>query len=139
LRRIEGALTNKPAATISVTTSWVPQHSLDEELYRRTDGFTSRYYTSAQFEDLFRAFFDEVSLFICGQDAGRAAITSANTKIYALNMFSEERLTKCKLFEAALFYLPQILKCDDLHVVYTRYNKRVTIRLPGAPLRGTEV
>ena len=43
--------------------------SYDETLWRFTDGFTARYYVREQFEDLFRAFFDDVNSEICGQDA----------------------------------------------------------------------
>jgi 2-polyprenyl-3-methyl-5-hydroxy-6-metoxy-1,4-benzoquinol methylase len=41
----------------------------DETLFRHTDGFSARYYVREQFEDLFRAFFREVAVEICGQDA----------------------------------------------------------------------
>lgn len=44
-------------------------HSFDEQLNRATDGFTARYYTRDQFEDLLRTFFDDVSAQICGQEA----------------------------------------------------------------------
>ena len=43
--------------------------SFDETLWRSTDGFTARHYVREQFEDLFRAFFDDVSSEICGQEA----------------------------------------------------------------------
>ncbi len=44
-------------------------HSLDEELFKSTDGFMARYYTRDQLEDLFRTFFEHVSVAIFGQDA----------------------------------------------------------------------
>ncbi|MHB1421801.1 MAG: class I SAM-dependent methyltransferase [Gemmataceae bacterium] len=43
--------------------------SFDQTLHQGTDGFSARYYTKDQFEDLFRAFFREVSCEVCGQDA----------------------------------------------------------------------
>ena len=44
------------------------RRSREESLYAMTDGFSARYYVKDQFEDLFRAFFDEVSSEVCGQD-----------------------------------------------------------------------
>jgi 2-polyprenyl-3-methyl-5-hydroxy-6-metoxy-1,4-benzoquinol methylase len=41
--------------------------SSDEALNRNTDGFHARHYTKDQFEDLFRAFFGNVSSSVCGQ------------------------------------------------------------------------
>lgn len=43
--------------------------SYDETLWRFADGFTARHYVKEQFEDLFRAFFDDVSSEILGQEA----------------------------------------------------------------------
>jgi 2-polyprenyl-3-methyl-5-hydroxy-6-metoxy-1,4-benzoquinol methylase len=43
--------------------------SVEETLSASTDGFSARYYTKEQFEDLFRAFFEEVSSEIWGQVA----------------------------------------------------------------------
>jgi 2-polyprenyl-3-methyl-5-hydroxy-6-metoxy-1,4-benzoquinol methylase len=43
--------------------------STDTALNRGTDGFHARHYTKDQFEDLFRAFFKDVSSEICGQEA----------------------------------------------------------------------
>jgi|HubBroStandDraft_1064217.scaffolds.fasta_scaffold86143_2 2-polyprenyl-3-methyl-5-hydroxy-6-metoxy-1,4-benzoquinol methylase len=45
------------------------KRSVEETLFRTTDGFSARYYVREQFEDLFRAFFDEVSSEVLGQDA----------------------------------------------------------------------
>lgn len=44
------------------------RRSYEETLYKYTDGFSARYYTQEQFEDLFRAFFKNVSSEICGLD-----------------------------------------------------------------------
>jgi ubiquinone/menaquinone biosynthesis C-methylase UbiE len=45
------------------------RRSIEETLFRSTDGFSARYYVKEQLEDLFRAFFEEVSAEVCGQDA----------------------------------------------------------------------
>lgn len=49
---------------------WI-NHSFDEVLWASSDGFSARFYTPDQFEDLFRAFFREVNSSIVGveQDA----------------------------------------------------------------------
>lgn len=43
--------------------------SLDELLWRSTDGFTARFYTKDGFSDLLATFFDAVNLTVLGQDA----------------------------------------------------------------------
>jgi len=43
--------------------------SFDQTLHRSTDGFSARHYVKDQFEDLFRAFFRDVSCEICGQES----------------------------------------------------------------------
>jgi 2-polyprenyl-3-methyl-5-hydroxy-6-metoxy-1,4-benzoquinol methylase len=43
--------------------------TFDETLYRRSDGFSARFYVREHFEDLFRTFFDDVASNVCGQDA----------------------------------------------------------------------
>jgi len=45
------------------------RHSVEETLFRTTDGFSARHYVKEQFEDLFRTFFEEANATICGQDA----------------------------------------------------------------------
>lgn len=44
------------------------RHSVEETLYRSTDGFSARFYVPDQFEDLFRAFFRDVKSELVGQD-----------------------------------------------------------------------
>lgn len=44
------------------------RHSFEEVLYDSTDGFSARFYVPEHFADLFRAFFDDVKVEICGQD-----------------------------------------------------------------------
>jgi len=45
------------------------RHSMEETLFRSTDGFSARHYVKEQFEDLFRTFFGHVESQICGQQA----------------------------------------------------------------------
>jgi hypothetical protein len=45
------------------------KRTFEETLYRSSDGFTARFYVPEQFEDLFRAFFDDVSSDIVGQES----------------------------------------------------------------------
>lgn len=45
------------------------RRSWEETLYRSSDGFSARFYVREHFEDLFRAFFDEVSSIVCGQES----------------------------------------------------------------------
>jgi SAM-dependent methyltransferase len=45
------------------------RHSFDELLQQGTDGFHARFYVQDQFEDLWRAFFDDVGSEIVGQDS----------------------------------------------------------------------
>ncbi|HEY7375559.1 MAG TPA: class I SAM-dependent methyltransferase [Polyangia bacterium] len=45
------------------------RRSFEETLYRSSDGFTARFYVQEQFEDLFRAFFQEVGSEIMGQES----------------------------------------------------------------------
>jgi 2-polyprenyl-3-methyl-5-hydroxy-6-metoxy-1,4-benzoquinol methylase len=45
------------------------RRSAEESLFAATDGFSARYYTQEQFEDLFRTFFEDVSSVVCGQGA----------------------------------------------------------------------
>lgn len=44
-------------------------HTLDECLWKNTDGYMSRYYTKDIFEDLIRIFFTQVEVQVFGQDA----------------------------------------------------------------------
>ncbi len=43
--------------------------SFDQTLHHSTDGFSARHYAKDQFEDLFRAFFVDVSCEVCGQES----------------------------------------------------------------------
>lgn len=45
------------------------RHSFEETLYSSSDGFSARFYVREQFEDLCRAFFEDVSSEILGQES----------------------------------------------------------------------
>ncbi|OAI50984.1 hypothetical protein AYO44_05340 [Planctomycetaceae bacterium SCGC AG-212-F19] len=69
------------------------RHSFEEVLYRSTDGFSARFYIPEQFEDLFRAFFAEVSSQICGQDADAAPFPGPLRRL-VLKLVSERWLKR---------------------------------------------
>jgi len=43
--------------------------TFEETLYQKTDGFSARYFVREHFEDLFRAFFEQVTSQVCGQES----------------------------------------------------------------------
>jgi hypothetical protein len=45
------------------------RRSFDEQLWVVSDGFSARFYVEDQLADLFRAFFRDVSVDVCGQDS----------------------------------------------------------------------
>lgn len=55
--------------------------TIEETLYAGTDGFSARYYIREQFEDLFRAFFQQVSSEICGLDVDALPLPSKLRRI----------------------------------------------------------
>ena len=78
--------------------------SYDETLWRFTDGFTARHYVKEQFEDLFRAFFDDVSSTICGQDADVVPLPRALRRM-ALRLVSEGYLRKRQARTGSFIFL----------------------------------
>ncbi|MFT3914557.1 MAG: methyltransferase domain-containing protein, partial [Anaeromyxobacteraceae bacterium] len=64
------------------------QKSFDETLYETTDGFSARFYVPEQFEDLFRAFFKDVSSEICGQESDAIPLPR-RLRRFAIKMVSE--------------------------------------------------
>ena len=57
------------------------RRSFEEQLYKTTDGYSARYYVTDQFEDLFRAFFKDVSSCICGLDVDAIPLPSRLRRI----------------------------------------------------------
>jgi hypothetical protein len=80
------------------------KRSFDETLYAHTDGFSARYYPRDQFEDLFRAFFKDVSCEIMGQDAGAVPLPQPLRRL-ALPLFSRESLAKWQARRGAFLIL----------------------------------
>ena len=67
--------------------------SLDECLWRDTDGFTARYYSKDQLGDLFNIFFNKVSVESFGQDADAAPLPRQLRPI-VLNLMGAERASR---------------------------------------------
>jgi 2-polyprenyl-3-methyl-5-hydroxy-6-metoxy-1,4-benzoquinol methylase len=65
--------------------------SLDQCLWRRSDGYMARYYTRDSLGDLFHVFFDEVAIETLGQDADAVPLPRS-LRMPLLRAFSEERL-----------------------------------------------
>jgi 2-polyprenyl-3-methyl-5-hydroxy-6-metoxy-1,4-benzoquinol methylase len=67
--------------------------SLDDCLWKRTDGFMARYYTSDIFCDIFRVFFKEVEAQTFGQDVDGIPLPRKIRNIF-LRFYSENKLAK---------------------------------------------
>lgn len=67
--------------------------SLDEYLWRDTDGFMARYYSKDQLADLFNTFFERVTVQSLGQDADAVPLPRALRRI-ALRAISAERVKR---------------------------------------------
>jgi 2-polyprenyl-3-methyl-5-hydroxy-6-metoxy-1,4-benzoquinol methylase len=65
------------------------RNSVEETLYRSTDGFTARFYVREQFEDLFRTFFEDVSSELMGQETDVVPLPR-NIRKYPLRLLSEK-------------------------------------------------
>lgn len=52
------------------------RRSFEETLYRSCDGFSARFYVREQIEDVFRAFFKDVSSEVCGQESDAIPLPS---------------------------------------------------------------
>ncbi|MFC1641284.1 class I SAM-dependent methyltransferase [Myxococcota bacterium] len=71
------------------------RRTFEETLFRTTDGFSARYYVRDQFEDLLRAFFDEVRGQILGQDSDAVPLPR-KLRGLALRFASEEYLREAQ-------------------------------------------
>jgi 2-polyprenyl-3-methyl-5-hydroxy-6-metoxy-1,4-benzoquinol methylase len=58
-------------------------NTVEETLFRTTDGFSARFYVREQFEDLFRAFFQDVTCSVLGQEADAVPLPRALRRIVA--------------------------------------------------------
>ncbi len=80
------------------------RRSFDEELFKATDGFMARYYTRDQFEDLFRTFFDQVSIETFGQDADAMPLPR-RLRAPALRFFGEDYLRAAQARRGGFLFL----------------------------------
>jgi 2-polyprenyl-3-methyl-5-hydroxy-6-metoxy-1,4-benzoquinol methylase len=80
------------------------RQSFDETLWRFADGFTARHYVREQFEDLFRAFFDEVSSTVCGQEADALPMPRRLRRI-ARQLVSDDYLRRAQARRGSFLFL----------------------------------
>lgn len=80
------------------------RRSWEETLYSSSDGFSARFYVQDQFEDLFRAFFGEVSSVICGQEADALPFPAAMRRV-ALRFVSEKYLREAQSRRGSFIFL----------------------------------
>jgi 2-polyprenyl-3-methyl-5-hydroxy-6-metoxy-1,4-benzoquinol methylase len=80
------------------------RNSFDETLCRYSDGFSARFYTRDQFEDLFRAFFGSVTSSICGQDADVVPLPRHLRRL-ALKVVPESYLKHAQAIRGSLILL----------------------------------
>jgi len=79
-------------------------HTFEETLYRSTDGFSARFYVREQFEDLFRAFFKDVSSEVCGQESDALPLP-APLRRWALAVVPENYLHRAQAKRGAFIFL----------------------------------
>jgi 2-polyprenyl-3-methyl-5-hydroxy-6-metoxy-1,4-benzoquinol methylase len=80
------------------------RRTAEETLYRASDGYSARFYLAEQFEDLFRAFFENVSSEICGQDVDAIPLPS-RLRSLALNVFPVEYLRAAQAQRGSFIFL----------------------------------
>lgn len=78
--------------------------SYDETLYRTTDGFSARYYTRDQFEDLFAAHFDVVSSHIMGLEADAIPLPR-KLRALARKVIPDEYVRRAQATRGAFLFL----------------------------------
>lgn len=78
--------------------------TFEETLYRSTDGFSARFYVREQFEDLFRAFFKDVSSEICGQESDVIPLPLLLRK-WVVSVTPESYLRKAQARRGAFIFL----------------------------------
>jgi len=80
------------------------RQTFEETLYRSSDGFSARFYVREQFEDMFRAFFKNVSSDICGQESDVVPLPSP-LRQWALAAVPEAYLRKAQAKRGAFIFL----------------------------------
>jgi 2-polyprenyl-3-methyl-5-hydroxy-6-metoxy-1,4-benzoquinol methylase len=86
------------------------RRSYEETLFKTTDGFSARYYVREQFEDLFRAFFDDVNAEIFGQDADAVPLPRGLRRI-ALRVLPESYLRAAQARRGGFIFLKASRPC----------------------------
>jgi len=80
------------------------RQTFEETLYRSSDGFSARFYVREQFEDLFRAFFKNVSSDVCGQESDAIPLPSTLRR-WALSVVPESYLHMAQAKRGAFIFL----------------------------------
>jgi hypothetical protein len=73
-------------------------------LYRSCDGFSARFYVREQIEDVFRAFFKDVSSEVCGQESDAIPLPSPLRR-WALSIVPERYLSKAQAKRGAFIFI----------------------------------
>jgi ubiquinone/menaquinone biosynthesis C-methylase UbiE len=80
------------------------RRSFEETLYRSCDGFSARFYVREQIEDVFRAFFKDVSSEVCGQESDAIPLPSPLRR-WALSIVPERYLSKAQAKRGAFIFI----------------------------------
>jgi 2-polyprenyl-3-methyl-5-hydroxy-6-metoxy-1,4-benzoquinol methylase len=80
------------------------RRSFEETLYRSSDGFTARFYIQEQFEDLCRAFFQDVTSEIMGQESDVVPLPRQVRK-YALGLLPASYLKSAQARRGSFIFL----------------------------------
>jgi SAM-dependent methyltransferase len=80
------------------------RQSFEETLYQSTDGFSARFYVREQFEDIFRAFFKDVSSEVFGQESDAIPLPSPLRR-WALALVPERYLNRAQAKRGAFIFL----------------------------------
>jgi 2-polyprenyl-3-methyl-5-hydroxy-6-metoxy-1,4-benzoquinol methylase len=80
------------------------RQSFEETLYQSSDGFSARFYVREQFEDVFRAFFKNVSSEVCGQESDAIPLP-APLRRWVLTIVPEGYLYKAQAKRGAFIFL----------------------------------
>jgi 2-polyprenyl-3-methyl-5-hydroxy-6-metoxy-1,4-benzoquinol methylase len=80
------------------------RQSYEETLYRSSDGFSARFYVREQIEDVFRAFFKDVSSEVCGQESDAIPLPSPLRR-WVLSVVPEKYLSKAQARRGAFILI----------------------------------
>jgi len=80
------------------------RQSFEETLYQSCDGFSARFYVREQIEDIFRAFFKDVSSEVCGQESDAIPLPSPLRR-WVLAIVPERYLWKAQAKRGAFIFI----------------------------------